>query len=107
MLSSQVAPCTSCGQTTRICCGGYGDRATKHCRACCLTHKGTPFDGDCPDYYRRGGMEAKDIVIAWDLTWATGSAVTYLLRAGKKTADPRGDLLKARDMIDIELQRLK
>ncbi len=60
----------------------------------------------CPPYYIRAGIEAKDVVHAFDLTWATGSAVTYILRAGKKTADPRGDLMKARDMIDIELARL-
>ena len=48
-----------------------------------------------PTYYKRGGMEVKDIIKAWDLGYNLGTAIAYILRAGKKTPDAKEDLKKA------------
>ncbi len=64
-------------------------------------------------YYYRGRaydgftIEAIDVVEAFGLGFCLGNAIHYILRAGKKTKDPREDLRKARWMIERELQRLE
>jgi hypothetical protein len=40
-------------------------------------------------------MEVKSIIAAWELGYNLGSAIAYILRAGKKTTDPKEDLKKA------------
>lgn len=70
----------------------------KPCWACgssSLREGGLLIDPINPSYYKRGGMEVKDIIKAWELGYNLGTAITYILRAGKKTADPMEDLLKA------------
>jgi hypothetical protein len=63
------------------------------------------------EYYRRSIagtlVEAKDVIAAWGLTYHIGTAVAYLLRAGKKTADAAQDISKAHDHLLFELERLK
>jgi hypothetical protein len=49
-----------------------------------------------PPHYRAGGMESIDIIETYRLGFAVGNAVKYLLRAGRKSDDPRQDLEKAR-----------
>ena len=47
------------------------------------------------------------IDITENLTFNAGNVVKYVARAGRKTADPIEDLLKARYYIDREIDRLK
>ncbi len=65
------------------------------------------YDQINPAYYQRAGIEAIDVVEAFELGFCLGNAIHYILRAGKKTPDPREDLRKARWMIERELQRLE
>jgi hypothetical protein len=49
-----------------------------------------------PSHYRSpGGLEAIDVIEAFDLGFYLGNALKYVLRAGRKTPDPREDLRKA------------
>jgi hypothetical protein len=47
-----------------------------------------------PDYYKRGGIEKYEIIDAWGLDYYTGTALEYILRAGKKDNEVE-DLNKA------------
>ena len=40
-----------------------------------------------PRHYRTNGLEAADVIEAFDCDWHTGTAIKYLLRAGKKDAE--------------------
>jgi hypothetical protein len=54
-----------------------------------------------PQHYQRGGIEAYDVIRAFDLAYPLGNVVKYVLRAGRK--DPRTlaqDLRKARWYLD-------
>jgi hypothetical protein len=69
-------------------------------------------DALSPDYYQRATllgaqMEAYDVVEGWELTYHVGTAVVYLLRAGKKTPDAREDIAKAIEHLQRELLRLE
>ena len=44
-----------------------------------------------PSHYTAGGIEAIDVIEAWDLNFNLGSVVKYISRAGKK---PSGSLDK-------------
>jgi hypothetical protein len=64
------------------------------------------------EYYRRsihGTMiEAKDVIASWGLTYHLGTALAYILRAGKKDGNTaQGDIAKAKDHLAFELDRLK
>lgn len=65
------------------------------------------FDGGKANYYCANGIEAQDVIEAFELNFSLGSALKYILRAGKKTEDPINDLEKARAYIDREISRLK
>jgi hypothetical protein len=67
------------------------------------------FDGGHSDYYCQGGIEAMDVIEAFGLNFALGSAIKYILRFGKKgnNEDSIRDLEKARAYIDREITRLK
>lgn len=67
----------------------------------------TSFDGGKANYYCAGGIEAQDVIEAFELNFSRGSALKYLLRAGRKTDDEVRDLEKARAYIDREIARLK
>lgn len=59
-----------------------------------------------PPHYQSGGIEAIDVIEAFELPYHIGSAVKYLLRAGRK--DNRlMDLEKAAWYIDREIEREK
>lgn len=64
------------------------------------------FDGGNANYYCMNGIEAQDVIEAFELNFARGSAVKYILRAGRKDNEIR-DLEKARAYIDREIQRLR
>ncbi len=65
------------------------------------------FDGGKADYYCQGGIEAMDVIDAFGLNFALGSAVKYILRCGRKgnANDAIRDLEKARAYIDHEIKR--
>lgn len=65
------------------------------------------FDGGKANYYCASGIEAQDVIEAFELNFARGSALKYLLRAGRKTENEIRDLEKARAYIDREIQRLR
>ena len=61
-----------------------------------------------PVYY--GGQdnpyEAIKVIEAWNLNFSLGNALKYICRAGKKDADTLiGDLEKARQYLDFEIER--
>jgi hypothetical protein len=62
---------------------------------------------DHPPHYKAGGMEAIDVIEAFDLGFCLGNAVKYILRAGRKSDDVTTDLEKARWYIDREIAREK
>ncbi len=59
-----------------------------------------------PSHYHRGGLEAFDVIDKFELTYHVGTAVAYLLRAGKKTPDGSEDMRKAVRHLQREIQRL-
>lgn len=65
------------------------------------------FDGGKANYYCANGIEAQDVIEAFELNFARGSALKYLLRAGRKTDNEIRDLEKARAYIDREITRLR
>jgi len=52
-----------------------------------------------PPHYKRGGIEAIDVIEAWELGFHLGNAVKYISRAGHK-GDEVEDLEKARWYLD-------
>jgi hypothetical protein len=57
-----------------------------------------------PPHYSVGGMEAIDVIEAFDLGFRLGNAVKYILRAGRK-GSRREDLEKARWYLDREIAK--
>ncbi|QII11220.1 hypothetical protein KsCSTR_18410 [Candidatus Kuenenia stuttgartiensis] len=48
-----------------------------------------------PPHYQANGMEVIDVIEAFGLGFHMGNAVKYILRAGKKTDNPKEDVQKA------------
>jgi hypothetical protein len=62
-----------------------------------------------PSYYlgKLHGYTAKNVVADFDLSYNCGTAVTYLLRAGKKEGNPaEQDIQKAINHLHFELEKL-
>ena len=62
-----------------------------------------------PNYYigTTYGYEARRVVEDFELTYNTGTAVSYLLRAGKKEGNPaEQDIQKAINHLHFELDKL-
>ena len=57
-----------------------------------------------PDYYKSGGMEALDVIDAFDLNFNLGNAFKYIARAGKK-GDKAEDLRKAVTYLNREIKK--
>jgi len=63
-----------------------------------------------PNYYKGcfNSIEAHDVIADFLLSYNIGTAVTYLLRAGKKPNNPTSqDIQKAIDHLKFELELLK
>ena len=61
-----------------------------------------------PDHYQSSKCEAIDVIESFDLNFSLGSAVKYILRAGKKpTETAEEDLKKAIWYLEREVQRRK
>lgn len=52
------------------------------------------MDPTNPGYYKAKGLEAIDVIEAYNLGFCKGNAIKYILRAGKKS-DEKEDLKKA------------
>lgn len=63
---------------------------------------------DHPDHYKgKSGLEAIDVIEAYNLNFSLGSAVKYILRAGKKPSESSiDDLSKAIWYLQREIERL-
>jgi hypothetical protein len=57
-----------------------------------------------PEHYKAKGFEAIDIIEAYELNFALGNAVKYILRADKK-ANKKQDLEKAKWYLEHELDK--
>lgn len=57
-----------------------------------------------PDYYKSGGLEAFDVIDAFDLDFNLGNAFKYIARAGKKGSKDK-DLRKAITYLNRELKK--
>lgn len=57
-----------------------------------------------PDYYKSGGLEAFDVIDAFDLDFNLGNALKYIARAGKK-GDKVEDLRKAVTYLKREIEK--
>lgn len=60
-----------------------------------------------PSYYKTGGIEAIDIIEAWDLDFCLGNTVKYISRAGRKSDKVLEDLEKAAWYLNREINSLK
>lgn len=61
-----------------------------------------------PGYYLDGReYEPFKVINDWDLSYALGCVIKYVARAGRKTNDPIPDLEKARNYLNMEIERLK
>ena len=50
---------------------------------------------DHPAHYTSNGIEAIEVIEAFDLDFCEGNAIKYILRAGRKSEDKTEDLKKA------------
>lgn len=57
-----------------------------------------------PDYYKSGGLEAFDVIDAFELDFNLGNAFKYIARAGKK-GDKVEDLRKAVTYLNREIEK--
>ena len=62
-----------------------------------------------PNYYigKRYKIEARKVIEDFDLSYNTGTAVTYLLRAERKHESPIECIQKAINHLEFELDKLK
>jgi len=62
-----------------------------------------------PSYYKgiRYGYEARKVIEDFELSYNTGTAVTYLLRAERKHDSPIECIQKAINHLEFELDKLK
>lgn len=59
-----------------------------------------------PAHYKANGVEVIDVIEAFDLGFSLGSAVKYILRAGRKAGSAEEDLRKAEWFIRREIERV-
>ena len=66
-------------------------------------------DNRIPSYYigKRYKYEARKVIEDFELSYNTGTAVTYLLRAERKHASPIECIQKAINHLQFELDKLK
>lgn len=53
-----------------------------------------------PAHYNVGGIEAIEVIDAYELDFNLGNVIKYILRAGRKTDDKLEDLRKAKWYLD-------
>ena len=62
---------------------------------------------DHPDYYKTGGIEAIDVIEAWNLDFCLGNTIKYISRAGRKSDKVLEDLEKAAWYLNREIEHRK
>lgn len=62
---------------------------------------------DHPDYYKTGGIEAIDVIEAWNLDFCLGNTIKYISRAGRKSDKILEDLEKAAWYLNRKINSLK
>lgn len=62
---------------------------------------------DHPAYYKAGGIEAIDVIEAWNLGFCLGNTVKYIARCGKKSDKVLEDLQKAKWYLNREIERME
>jgi hypothetical protein len=67
----------------------------------------TPQESGNPEHYTSHPSGVECIDIAKWMNFPLGNAIKYIWRAGLKEADPIPDLRKARDYLEIEINRLQ
>lgn len=60
-----------------------------------------------PDYYKGNGIEAIDVIEAWNLDFCLGNTVKYIARCGKKSDKAVEDLQKAAWYLNREIARIE
>ena len=60
-----------------------------------------------PSYYKTGGIEAIDVIEAWNLDFRLGNTVKYIARCGKKSNKVIEDLKKAAWYLNREIARIE
>ena len=60
-----------------------------------------------PSYYKTGGIEAIDVIEAWNLDFCLGNTVKYIARCGKKSDKIVEDLKKAKWYLNREIERME
>lgn len=60
-----------------------------------------------PDYYKGSGIEAIDVIEAWNLDFCLGNTVKYIARCGKKSDKVVEDLKKAAWYLNREIERME
>lgn len=60
-----------------------------------------------PLYYKKGGIEAIDVIEAWNLDFCLGNTVKYIARCGRKSDKVLEDLKKAAWYLNREIERVK
>lgn len=60
-----------------------------------------------PSYYKTGGIEAIDVIEAWNLDFCLGNTVKYIARCGKKSDKVVEDLKKAAWYLSREIERME
>tara|TARA_R110001606_G_scaffold2883_4_gene12472 strand:- start:8743 stop:9003 length:261 start_codon:yes stop_codon:yes gene_type:complete len=66
--------------------------------------------GNVPTYYigKHKKIKAHEVIADYELSYNVGTAVTYLLRSGKKPNNPaEQDIQKAIDHLQFELTKIK
>ena len=58
-----------------------------------------------PNYYKNYSIQVTDAIESWGLSFVLGNIVKYIVRAGKKTAEPQDDLNKALWYLHKELTK--
>jgi hypothetical protein len=58
-----------------------------------------------PKYYKNYSIQVTDAIESWGLSFVQGNIIKYIVRAGKKTADPFDDLNKALWYLERELSK--
>lgn len=60
---------------------------------------------DHPSYYKTGGIEAIDVIEAWNLGFCLGNTIKYISRAGRKSDKVLEDLKKAAWYLNREIKK--
>ena len=59
-----------------------------------------------PEHYNKGGIEALDVILAYDLDFLIGNTLKYILRAKFKNKELE-DLKKAKFYLDKKIEELE